>query len=69
MKENVCHIGVQQGMTYLPKTLELLHEGQTDARVLFHGEPSEFDMQQWLMMISFISSHRMTKYQSLTHAR
>lgn len=60
--------GVQQGVTYLSRALELLHEGQTDSRVLFHGDSSEFSMQQQLMMISFISSQRMAKHQNLTQA-
>lgn len=68
MQENVCHRGVQQGMTYLPRAPELLHEGQTDSRELFHGEPSELGMQQQLRMISFILTHRMAKHQNLTHA-
>jgi len=65
---NVCHRGVQQGMTSLPRALELLHEGQKDSRVFFRREPSEFAMQQQLMMTSFISSHRMARNRNLTHA-
>lgn len=68
MQESMCHRGVQLGMTYLSRILELLHEGQSDSRVLFHGEPSEFGMQQQLLMISFISSHSLSKNQNLTHA-